>query len=147
MDSLAVKIEILQGEHLDFAWQLMLRGIGAAVDQRVTSVESIYVRLKSGDLLGIEISVGGEVRAYATLEKVLYPKVKMLKVLTLHGNFMPTWLGAFERFVTKIARESGCAGVETYTRPGMVRALRQFGYEANSIMVRRMFDDGQRQQR
>lgn len=59
----------------------------------------------------------------ATTEIVIYPRKKIIRVVTLAGNNYPEWFPVIERVVEAYGMAHGCEGCEVLVRPGFTKKL------------------------
>jgi len=74
--------------------------------------------------------------AAATTSFVRYPAGKMLRIETVGGVDMSEWLDEITK-LEHFAMKNGCIGMDIFARKGWEKVLKPYGYEFNSILLRK----------
>lgn len=64
-----------------------------------------------------------------TTEIVVYPRKKVVRVITLAGNEFTEWFPVAEEVIIAFGIEQGCEGIESFVRNGLTKRLAPSGYK------------------
>lgn len=81
-----------------------------------------------GKLLLLTVKHSGDLLGEVTLEKVIYPKKRRLRVVTLSGHSIEQWIAPLAGQLRAFAKLNGFDGLEATMRPGLARLLWKHGY-------------------
>lgn len=77
---------------------------------------------------------GGAIHAVAISEIVVYPRVRVCKLLACTGEKARRWLDLLAQ-IEAWARAQGCAVIEPVCRPGWERHLKPMGYRKTHVVL------------
>lgn len=70
-----------------------------------------------------------------TTQIVIYPQMKVCRLVTLAGSEFKEWMGIAHMNIEVWAEEQGCHGLEAYVRKGFVPKLEEIGYKHRYSVV------------
>jgi hypothetical protein len=83
-----------------------------------------------------------KVYGYNITEIKIYPQCKMLVVQYTAGepNHMQFVEERMHEILDRFARDAGCAGIESFGRPGWGPHLKKYGYNVRTVVYEKFFD-------
>lgn len=130
------KLTVLAPEALDAYWPI----VGDLLDRALThsedelSAEDIRGMVRRAVAFILVIVIDGRIRAAGAVEIVQYPRYKVASIIAVGGDKVFLRRDEFA-WVCQVARDMGCAKVQTYCRPSMARLLGKLGMrEAYRVM-------------
>jgi hypothetical protein len=123
---------------VEFAWHVMEPLVVAALAENrgEFSVDFIKHCLQVGTMRMGAVYDGPVVHAMVVTEIAVFPSYRVLRVVLLAGREMDKWKH-LEVVLEKYARDNSCAFIEGWTRPGMAKQMREFGYETCYHVIRK----------
>lgn len=89
----------------------------------------LLVRCLERDIQLWMIYDGQRIVGAGTTEIVLYPRMKVCRIITLAGAEFDEWAGYAQDVIGAWAKEQGCEAMEAYTRKGFVPKLQKLGFK------------------
>lgn len=99
----------------------------------LVSGEDILPALERGGAQLWLVLLGGQLAAAATTEVTLYPRGRVLTVVTLGGTGLEAWWLQLESALTHYAMGAGCQAIECRGRKGWGRILSPLGWNERSV--------------
>jgi hypothetical protein len=90
--------------------------------------EQVWSALLLGQMtLWLAVDEQEQVHACAVTQVIQYPRVKACNWIVVGGREMDDWLHLRDA-IEQHAKAQGCEAMESVSRPGMVKRIREFGY-------------------
>ena len=127
------KVVLIQPDDIDVVWDEVVPLIELALKHSEGEVfaEDLVQHLKTGKMqLWTALSEGSVIAAMIT-EIVVYPRKRVLRVITIAGKDglgMGKWYG-FLPLVEGFALSNNCSSLEAWTRKGMARKLKDWEHK------------------
>ena len=120
------KVVLIQPDDLDLVWDEVVPLIEAALKYSEGEVipEDLVQPIKTGKMQ-LWVAMSGGVIAAMITEIVVYPRKRVLRVITIagkDGRGMSRWYG-FLPLVEGFALSNNCSSLEAWTRKGMAKKL------------------------
>jgi len=137
-------------QDVDRFWPVVGADLEAALEAQALGfdrAEDLRDRAKAGAVLLVVINGHDDDHLVtAALEMIPVPDLRndgdvlqACNVIACGGSEMDTWLSELVDVVTQVAREQGCAIICWRGRPGWMRKMRAYDFEANyTVMSRRI---------
>jgi len=84
-----------------------------------------------------------KLRAVATTMVVQYPRLKVVRVVTLAGEGMDEWAGELAERLEKFARGQECQRLEAFGRKGLEKKLGKLGFRAQYVTLVKEVEGGE----
>lgn len=130
---------LVEKDHINMAWKKWSsEHIKKCLPyQTGHSLTSIYKALTQDSLQLWLVLLEGEVVASFTLQVEHYPMENTLCVVHLGGEKMDRWGGSLASLLNDVAKANGCSYVTTKGRKGTERMYKQWGFELESVQLKR----------
>lgn len=76
---------------------------------------------------------GNDIKGVVTTEIIVYPRRKILRVVTVGGEGFDAWGEELSNTLDKYAAYVGCDGLEAIGRKGWIKKLSLLGYEPTHV--------------
>lgn len=122
------KLTVLAPEALDVCWPV----VGGFLDSALShsegelNAEDVRQMVKAGHAFVLVIVRAGEILAAGAVEVTQYPRYKVANIIAVGGKRVFLRRDEFQ-WLCRVARDMGCAKVQTYCRPSMARLLERLG--------------------
>lgn len=130
------QLTVLAPESLDSVWPIvgdyLDKALGHSEDE--LNAEDIRQMVRAGQAFMLVVVQAGEILAAGAVEISQYPRYKVANIIAVGGKRV--FLRRDElAWLCRVARDMGCAKVQTYCRPSMARLLGKLGMrEAYRVM-------------
>lgn len=127
-----ITVSVANPKSIPMLWPLVSPQIEMAIEHsnKELTLESIYERLESTEMILLTVMEEGNVMAVLTLEKNHYPSGKItLNVTTTGGADMHLWLDKALGLCESIADQQGCDEIYIIGRAGWSRVLKDKGFD------------------
>lgn len=116
---------------IDGLWRFAEPFIKRALDHTYGEIshEDIKALCKNSDMQLWMISEGKRIVGAGTTHIVLYPQMKVCRIVTLAGSDFDEWKDMAHMNLEMWAESMGCEGMECYVRKGFVPKLVEIGYK------------------
>lgn len=128
-------------EHLDTFWPMAEPYIKRALDHANGEVDHHMLKtyIANRDMQLWMVANKTRVVGAVTTEIVIYPRKKIIRVVTLAGNHFQEWFPAIEAMIEAYAIAHGCEGCEVLVRPGFTKKLGSHKFRKVYEMCYRQF--------
>lgn len=113
-------------------WHFALPYIKRALDHAngEVSPEDLKIKCLERDAqLWLVYSADNRIVGAATTEIVIYPQMKVCRIITLAGSGFDEWMNMSLQIIEMWAIEQGCKGLEALTRKGFIPKLQNVGFK------------------
>ena len=126
------KVVLIQPDDLDMVWDEVVPLIESALKYLEGEVipEDLVQPIKTGKMQ-LWVALSGGVIAAMITEIVVYPRKRVLRVITIagkDGRGMSKWYG-FLPLVEGFALSNNCSSLEAWTRKGMAKKLKDWEHK------------------
>lgn len=117
-------------ECVDKFWKLAEPYIKRALDHANGEIDhhDLYALIKDKNVQLWMVANKEKVVGALTTEVVVYPRKKMVRVITLAGNRFDDWFDLAHATVSDFAKTNNCEGIECFVRSGFTKKLSTRGY-------------------
>ena len=112
-------------------WRFAEPFIKRALDHTYGEIshEDIKAFCQNSDMQLWMVSEGKRIVGAGTTQIVVYPQMKVCRIVTLAGSDFPEWMNIAHMNLEMWAESMGCEGMECYVRKGFVPKLCGIGYK------------------
>lgn len=132
-----IRLVPMQPFEVDTRWDEIEPGLSRALKymERLMNADDVRRLLHENMLKMLQIYEDSEPIGYVTLEKINYPRGRMLRVVSLQGERLDIWFEELVRQIRRAAVMLGADGVEAAVRPGMAKMFKRLGYDTSLTWV------------
>jgi hypothetical protein len=130
------QLTVLAPASLDACWPVVGGFLAAALAHSEGELTAADVRemVEAGRAFVLVVVEGGEIIAAGAVEISEYPRYKVATIIAVGGKRVFLRRSELD-WLRMVARDMGCAKVQTYCRPSMARLLEKLGMrEAYRVM-------------
>ena len=131
------ELTVLAPASLDACWPTIRPLLDGALAHSEGEITAEHVRemVAGGNAFVLVIVEGGEILAAGAVEIAKYPRYKVANIIAVGGRRV--FLRREELgWLRMVARDMGCAKVQTYCRPSMARLLERLGMREGYRVMR-----------
>ncbi len=136
------KVIPIQAQVLPAVWNDVAPFLQLALDRSCgeRTLGSVVRELAEGQAYLWMAVRGGEVLGTLVARIVPWDAYQSCEVWLMSGDESSAWLDPMDEAISAWAREAGCIDIRCYTRKGMERLVKRFGYQPIYTVLRKNLD-------
>ncbi len=125
-------------ESIPDVWAALIPFIQKAIDRSdgEMNLDDVYIESILGTSQLWAVHDGFETKAIGVTRIILFPQKKICRVVLFSGNGLKQMLPLWPKFEAWAIKE-GCESIEWFGRKGFVKVMKQYGYEAKYVVMRK----------